>query len=104
MEFAIALGFGGWLALIAGALLFGLVAQFIGETRTGFEWLVDAIAVVVGALITSEFIVAWQGFEPVFDGLALIPAAMGGIVVGLIVEIVTRYATGGRYSTRPMTA
>ena len=40
MEFAIALGFGGWALLIVGAVIFGVVAQFIGQTRTGFEWVV----------------------------------------------------------------
>jgi hypothetical protein len=57
MELAITLGFGAWLVIIAGALLFGVVAQFIGETRTGFEWLVDGIAVAIGAVVASEFII-----------------------------------------------
>ena len=44
MEFVITIGVGGLILLIAGALIFGLVAQFVGEARTGYEWLVDAIA------------------------------------------------------------
>jgi hypothetical protein len=102
MELAIALGIGGWLVLLAGALLFGVVAQFVGETRTGYEWLVDGIAAALGALIASEFIIALQTFEPVWDGLALVPALIGGIALGLVVEVATRYMTGGRYTTRPM--
>ena len=31
MEFVITLGVGGWVLLIAGALIFGLVAQFVGR-------------------------------------------------------------------------
>lgn len=104
MEFAIALGFGGWILLIVGAVVFGGVAQLIGETRTGFEWLVVAIAAGVGALFASEFIVAFQTFQPVWDGLALVPALIGGLVVGGVVEVTTRYATGGTYSGRPMSA
>jgi uncharacterized membrane protein YeaQ/YmgE (transglycosylase-associated protein family) len=104
MEFAIALGFGGWALLIVGAIVFGGVAQVVGETRTGFEWLVDAIAAGIGALVASEFIVAWRTFEPTWDGLALVPALLGGIVVGLVVEVATRYATGGNYSGRPISA
>ena len=104
MEFAIGLGLGGWVVLIVGALVFGAVAQFVGETRTGFEWLVDAIAVGIGALVASEFIVAWRTFEPTWDGLALVPALLGGIVVGLVVEVATRYLTGGTYSGRPISA
>jgi uncharacterized membrane protein YeaQ/YmgE (transglycosylase-associated protein family) len=104
MEFAISLGLGGWILLIVGALAFGVVAQFIGETRTGFEWLVDAIAAGIGALAASEFIVSWRTFEPTWDGLAIVPALLGGLVVGLVVEVVTRYMTGGTYSGRAISA
>jgi uncharacterized membrane protein YeaQ/YmgE (transglycosylase-associated protein family) len=104
MEFAIALGFGGWIVLIVGALAFGVVAQLVGETRTGFEWIVDAIAAGIGALAASEFIVAWRTFEPTWDGLALLPALLGGIVVGVVVEVATRYMTGGTYTGRPISA
>lgn len=104
MEFSIALGFLGWLALAVGALLFGVIAQSLGETRTGYEWLVDSIGAGVGALVASEFIVAWQTFEPVWDGLALVPAVLGGLVVGVIVEVATRFMTGGSYEPRPMAA
>jgi len=104
MEFSIALGVLGWLALVVGALIFGVLAQFVGEARTGYEWLIDAIAAGFGALVASEFIVAWQTFEPVWDGLALVPALIGGLVVGIVIELATRYMTGGTYATRPMSA
>ena len=104
MEFAITLGIVGWIVLVVGALVFGAIAQFVGETRTGFEWLGDAIGFGIGALVASEFIVALQSFGPVFDGLALVPALVGGLVLGLVVEVATRYLTGGTYSDRPVTA
>ncbi len=104
MEFAIALGLGGWVLLIVGALVFGAIAQIVGQTRTGFEWLVDAIAAGLGALVASEFIVSWRTIEPTWDGLALVPAVLGGLVVGLIVEVATRFMTGGTYTGRPMSA
>jgi uncharacterized membrane protein YeaQ/YmgE (transglycosylase-associated protein family) len=104
MEFAITLGLGGWIVLIAGALVFGVVAQFVGETRTGYEWLVDAIAAGIGALVASEFIIGWQAFAPVWDGLALAPALIGGLVLGIVVELATRYMTGGTYVHRPVSA
>jgi uncharacterized membrane protein YeaQ/YmgE (transglycosylase-associated protein family) len=102
MELAITLGLGAWLVIIAGALLFGVVAQFIGEARTGYEWLVDGIAVAIGAVVASELIISLRTFEPVWDGLALVPALIGGLALGIVVELVTRYLTGGRYTTRPM--
>jgi uncharacterized membrane protein YeaQ/YmgE (transglycosylase-associated protein family) len=104
MEFAIDLGFGGAAVLVVGALVFGVIAQFLGETKTGYEWLVDSIALGIGALVASEFIIGWQAFEPVFDGLALVPALIGGLVVGLVVEVATRYMTGGTYTGHPMSA
>jgi uncharacterized membrane protein YeaQ/YmgE (transglycosylase-associated protein family) len=104
VELAIDLGFGGWAILIVGALVFGVLAQLIGETRTGFEWLIDAIAAGIGALVASEFIIAWQAYEPVVDGLALVPALAGGLVVGIVVEVATRYFTGGSYLAKPAAA
>jgi len=41
---------------------------------------------------------------PVVDGLALVPALVGGLVVGLAVEIATRYFTGGHYTHGAMSA
>ena len=102
MELAITLGIAGWLGLFAGALLFGVIAQFVGETRTGYEWLVDGIAAALGAVIASELIISLRTFEPVWDGLAIVPAVIGGLALGLVVELATRYMSGGRYTTRPM--
>jgi uncharacterized membrane protein YeaQ/YmgE (transglycosylase-associated protein family) len=104
MDFAITLGLGGWTVLIVGALVFGVIAQYVGETRTGYEWLGDAIAAGIGAVVASEFIVAWRTIEPAFDGLALVPALIGGLVLGIVVELLTRYMTGGTYFGRPMAA
>ena len=103
MELAITLGLGGWLVLLAGALLFGVIAQFVGETHTGYEWLVDGVAAALGAVIASEFIISLRTFQPVWDDLAIVPALIGGVALGLVVELATRYLTGGRYTTtRPM--
>jgi uncharacterized membrane protein YeaQ/YmgE (transglycosylase-associated protein family) len=105
MELAIALGWGGWVVVLVAALVFGVAAQVIGETRTGYEWLVDGIAFALGAIIASEFVIEWRAIEPVWDGLALLPAVIGGVVLGVIVEIIVRYGTGGRYLThRPTPA
>jgi len=104
MELTIALGLWGWVTLVVGALIFGVVMQLIGETRTGYEWLVDAVAAGIGALVASEFITAFQTTGPVFDGLALVPALIGGLVLGLVVEVATRLLTGGHYTQGTMSA
>jgi hypothetical protein len=53
MELALTLGLWGWIAVIVGALIFGVLAQSIGETRTGYEWLIDAIGAGDLAMATS---------------------------------------------------
>jgi hypothetical protein len=106
MDFSIVLGLGGWALVVVAAVIFGALAQFVGDPETGYEWLGDAIAFGVGSIVASEFIVATRTFEPVWDGLALVPALVGGLIVGVLVEVVTRMATGGTYTThqRPMSA
>lgn len=104
MDLNINMALGGWVLVVIGALVIGIVAQFIGETRTGFQWLVVGICAGIGAVVTSEFIVDWRTFEPVWEGLALVPALVGGLVVGVVADAVTRFVTGGRYFGRPMAA
>ena len=97
MDFAFDAGLWGWLILIVGAVVLGIVAQLIGEARTGYEWVVTAIGAFVGGFAASEFVVGWRTYEPVFDNLALIPALIGGLVVGIIVAVAARFLTGGSY-------
>ena len=104
MELSIGLGLAGWLVLIVGAALFGVAAQLIGDTRNAYEWVVDGIAAGIGALVASEFIVAWQATGPVFDGLAIVPAVVGGLVVGTLVAVATRWLTHGGYTHGAMSA
>jgi hypothetical protein len=104
MDFTISIGIGGWIIVVLAALAFGVVAQFVGDARTGYEWLIDAIAFGIGAIVASEFIVGLRTFEPVYDGLALVPALVGGLAFGLVVEVVTRYLTGGHYRGHTMSA
>jgi uncharacterized membrane protein YeaQ/YmgE (transglycosylase-associated protein family) len=103
MELAINLGIGAMALVVVVAIAFGVVAQLVGDAKTGYEWLADAVGFLVGAIVASEFIIAWQAIEPVWDGLALIPALLGGLVVGLVVELLTRFTTGGSYTHRAMT-
>jgi len=106
MELELNMGVGAWALVIIAAVAFGLVAQFIGEARTGFEWFVDAIAFGIGAVVASEFVIAWQAVGPVWDEMALVPALLGGLVLGVVVELITRLVTGGTYrsSQGPMSA
>jgi uncharacterized membrane protein YeaQ/YmgE (transglycosylase-associated protein family) len=102
MEFAIDFTLLGWAAVVVAALAFGLIAQLVGDARIGVEWLADAVAFAVGAVVASELIVALQTVGPVWEGVALLPALIGGLAVGVIIEIVTRRVTGGTYTGHPV--
>jgi hypothetical protein len=103
-DFNISLGIGGWALVIGAALLFGIVLQFIGEVRFPYEWVVTAIAALMGAVVVSEFFVDLRGFAPVWDGLAIVPAAIGGVIVGVVVAVIARYSTGGSFVHLPASA
>jgi uncharacterized membrane protein YeaQ/YmgE (transglycosylase-associated protein family) len=99
MELSITLGLAAWIVVIAASLVFGGIAQELGETRTGYEWLADAVAFGIGAIAVSEIVIALRTIEPVLDGLAVVPALVGGLIVGIVVELVTRFSTGGTYTS-----
>ncbi len=55
--------------------------QLIGEVRSVR---VDrhGLAAFAGGFVASEWITAWRTIEPVWDGMALIPAIGAALVVG----------------------
>src|SRR5205809_2994017 len=85
MDFAFSIGLWGVLGLIVLSGLFGILVQLVGTPSFGYEWLVTGIAAFVGAFVASEFIVDARAFEPVFDGVAIVPAVIGGILVGGVI-------------------
>jgi hypothetical protein len=93
MEFTFALGYLGAGVLILGSIAMGILFYLFGEPQFRYEWVVTAVGAFVGAFVASEFVIAFQGWEPVYDGLALIPALVGGLVVGGAVAGATRLLT-----------
>lgn len=85
------------LVLVAGAIVIGLIAQVIGDVRASYHWGIVAVFALIGGLAASEFIVDWQAFKPVWEGLALVPALIGGVVLGVIADVVVRLGMGGSY-------
>jgi uncharacterized membrane protein YeaQ/YmgE (transglycosylase-associated protein family) len=104
VEFTTDITLVGWALLIGGSLVFRVIVQFVGRTETGWEWLVGAIAAFVGAVFASELVTAWTTIEPIWEGVALLPALVGGLVVGILVDLGTRFVTGGSPFHRPMAA
>lgn len=90
MEFTFSMGLWGAALLAIASVVFGVVIYVYGNPRFGLEWLITSIAAFVGAFVASEFIVGLRTWEPVLDGLALVPALVGGVVIGGIVAIAAR--------------
>ena len=85
------------LMLVLGALILGAIAQVIGRVVVGYEWIFTALAALVGGWIGSEALGTLSTWGPVFDDLYILPALIGGIVLGGLVDVVVRRSTGGSY-------
>ena len=99
MEFTVAIEFLGLVMLALVSLVIGIIFYAFGDPQFEFEWLVSATAAFVGGFVASEFVIAFTAWEPVFDGLALIPALVGVFVVGGLAAGVTRFLTGEPLAT-----
>jgi uncharacterized membrane protein YeaQ/YmgE (transglycosylase-associated protein family) len=83
-------GIWGAIIMIAFALVLGVVAQMYGTKHSTFEWLITGIAALAGAIVASEYLGTFSGFGPQYDGVALVPALLGAVVVGVIADLFTR--------------
>lgn len=87
--------------LVLGGLILGIVPQFIGEATIGYEWVFTAVALIVGGWLGSEALGALSTSGPAFEGLYVLPALIGGVVLGALVDAVVRYVSGGTYLHEP---
>lgn len=80
--------------VMIAALLVGVLVQLYFAPKTAYDWLITAIGVTVGAWFASEL--TWtQWFSganlgPSWEGLLIIPAVIGGIILGSLFEFVAR--------------
>ena len=93
----------GIIVLAVASIVYGVALAFVGDVRTGYEWVGTAIAAFIGSFVASEYL-TMQSFQPVWEGIALVPALVGGLAVGLVVDLLMRYSTGGSltHGTRPV--
>jgi hypothetical protein len=84
--------------LVGGALIVGIVAHVIGEVTFGYEWAVTGLAALGGGYLGSEAFAGLSTWGPEIEGLFVLPAVIGAIVVGGIVDALVRYATQGSYT------
>jgi hypothetical protein len=83
--------------LVLGALAIGAIAQYIGRVNFGYEWVFTAAGVVIGGWLGSEAFGTLSTWGPALDGLFLLPALIGGLAVGGVVDAMTRFSSGGTY-------
>jgi uncharacterized membrane protein YeaQ/YmgE (transglycosylase-associated protein family) len=98
MEFTTDIGIYAAISLGVGAVVLGVVLQLIGDVRFGFEWVITAVAAFAGGFVCTEWITAFRTVEPVWDSMAIIPAAGGALVVGVVVDAIIRFTTHGSYT------
>ena len=89
------MGFTAVLGIVILAALVGIGVQYLMGSTVSYEWLVIALAGAVGAYVTSEAIVpsTWFGITnwgPELDGLFVVPAAIGGVLLALIADFGVR--------------
>ena len=89
------------IGLIVGALVIGGVSQFVGEPRIGYEWLFTAAAALVGGWLGSEAFGTASTWGLVFEGLYVVPALIGAVILGAVVDVIVRYLSGGTYRHEP---
>jgi hypothetical protein len=90
----------GIVALATLSVIYGLALAFIGDVRIGYEWLITAVAAFIAAFIASEYL-AMQSFEPLWEGIAVVPAIVAGVLVGFVADLIARFATGGSLTQGP---
>jgi uncharacterized membrane protein YeaQ/YmgE (transglycosylase-associated protein family) len=91
----------GLLLLIGGALVLGVIAQFIGETRTGYEWLIAGAAALVGGWLGSEAFGTLSTWAPDVNSFFVHTALIVAVVLGGVVDTIVRTMTGGSYVAHP---
>ena len=87
--------------LIAGAAVIGIASYFIGEVRAWYEGVITGLAALVGGYLASEAFGGASTWGWEVQGLYVVPALIGAVVVGGIVDVIVRYLTGGSYTYEP---
>lgn len=98
LGFEIGMTWLGLAVLAIGAIVIGLVGQFLGTVQTRFEWLPDIVAAFLGGFIASESLGSLSTWGPEWEGLFIAPALIGAVLVTLVVDAVVRWGTGGSFT------
>jgi uncharacterized membrane protein YeaQ/YmgE (transglycosylase-associated protein family) len=99
----IGMNLGEAILLVFGAIVIAAVAQYIGRTSFGYEWVFTGVAALVGGWLGSEAFGTLSTWGPALEGLYIVPALIGGVVLGTIVDALVRFSSAGTYlAPRPV--
>lgn len=84
------MGTAGFIVLLAGALGLGILGQFAGRARSGYDGLITAIAAAIGGFVASEWLGGASTWGPEVDGLFVLPGLIGAVILGAVVEYAVR--------------
>jgi len=80
-------------SLVVVGLVAGFAVQFLAKSAIRFEWLIVAVAIMFGGYFASEsfpgstVLADIKDWGPVFDGMAIIPAAIGALILGVVADL-----------------
>jgi len=96
-------GMTGWavLLLIASAVAIGAILQYVGDVTIGYEWSIAALAAIVGGWLGSEAFATLSTWGWLWEGMYVLPALIGAVVLGFVVDVVVRFLTGGSLVHHP---
>lgn len=87
--------------LILAAVVIGAILQYVGDVTIGYEWSVAGLAAIAGGWLASEAFGTASTWGPEWEGMFLLPALIGAVVLGFVVDLAVRYATGGSLIHHP---
>lgn len=87
--------------LLIGAVVLGAIPQFVGDPAIGYEFVFPMIGAAVGGWLGSEAFGQLSTWGPEFEGLFVLPAIIGAVVVGALVDAIVRTLSGGSYVHEP---
>ena len=92
------MGFVAFAVIVVVALIVGIAVQYRVKGGVSYQWFIVALAGVFGAYFASETVVGSTvplldgitQWGPEFDGMFVIPALIGGVLLALIADIGVR--------------
>ena len=85
--------------LLVAAVVIAYAGQSFGASTYAYEWVVVGIGAALGGFVAGTLLGPVSTWGPQFDGMYLLPAAIGAIVVAIVVEYVGRMLRSGGPST-----